>query len=31
MIAPKLTNNLRRIFKEENQRLVFWYDGNREF
>lgn len=31
MIAPQLVESLQRIFKEEDERIVFWYDGDREF
>jgi len=31
MISTKLTDNIRRIFEEENRRIVFWNDGDREF
>lgn len=31
MISPQLTDTLRRIFKEESHRIVFWEDCDREF
>jgi uncharacterized protein (TIGR02687 family) len=31
MISMKLTENIRRIFEEENWRIVFWNDADREF
>jgi len=31
MISAKLIDNIRRIFEEENRRIVFWNDGDREF
>ena len=31
MISTKLTDNIRRIFEEENRRIVFWNDGDRVF
>ena len=31
MISPKLTENIRRIFEEENRRIVFWNDADGEF
>ncbi len=31
MIASQIADKLRHIFTEENQRLVFWNDGNRDF
>lgn len=31
MDAPQIVESLTRIFKEENERLVFWYDSNKEF
>jgi len=30
MITSKLTDNLIRIFKEENRRIVFWNDADGE-
>src|ERR1035437_9418276 len=31
MISTKLTDTIRRIFEEENRRIVFWNDGDGEF
>jgi len=31
MISLQLLESLRRIFEQEDQRIVFWYDGDREF
>lgn len=31
MISSQIADKLRHIFTEENQRLVFWNDGNRDF
>lgn len=31
MSKHQLTDTLQKIFKDENQRIVFWYDADREF
>lgn len=31
MISSQITDRLKHIFADDNQRLVFWNDGNREF
>lgn len=31
MDAPQIVSSLTRLFKEESERIVFWYDANREF
>lgn len=31
MIAPQLITSLKGLFEEENHRIVFWDDGEREF
>ncbi|MDA3915602.1 MAG: BREX-1 system phosphatase PglZ type A, partial [Deltaproteobacteria bacterium] len=31
MDIRQINQTLARIFKEENKRLVFWYDGEKEF
>ena len=31
MDTSQITNTLRRIYEDEQQRLVFWYDAGREF
>jgi len=31
MSKHQLTDTLQKIFKNENQRIAFWYDADREF